>query len=73
MTRTVPTLEEIRGWPATVPVPLACSAIGISKSHGYSLLKSGEFPCRTIPLRGVHRVVTASLIALLAADQQEVA
>lgn len=60
-----PTLDEVRRWPATVDVRRAASALGISGSWAYQLVAQGEFPCRTIPLRGRTRVVTASLLALL--------
>jgi hypothetical protein len=60
-----PTLDDIRGWPATVAVHPACRALGISTSWGYQLIAAGEFPCRVIPIRGRSRVVTASLIELL--------
>lgn len=73
MSRPIPTLDEVRSWPATVPVPQACAALGISRSHGYELIRSGEFPARTLRLRSVCRVVTASLVALLEGDRKEVA
>jgi excisionase family DNA binding protein len=43
----------------------AARALRISKSHGYQLVRDGEFPCRVVRLGGSVRVVTASLIALL--------
>ena len=64
-TAGAPTLEEIRAWPATVNVPRACTAFGISKSHGYELARSGEFPARVIRVGGNYRVVTASIVAAL--------
>ena len=60
-----PTLAEIETWPATVPVPFACSALGISKSWGYQLVVQHEFPCKVITIGKRSRVVTASLVALL--------
>lgn len=61
-----PTLDEVRGWPATVDVRQACRAIGISPSWGYDLIKRGEFPCRVLRISGGRsRVITASLITLL--------
>ncbi len=62
----VATLDEIRRWPATVGVPQASEqALGLSRSWGYALVAAGEFPARTIKIRGRTRVVTASLIRLL--------
>ena len=63
--KTAPTLEEIRAWPATHPVPRSCEALGISQSWGYELIKAGDFPCRVITIRSRSRVVTASLLKLL--------
>jgi predicted DNA-binding transcriptional regulator AlpA len=60
-----PTLDEIRSWPAAVTLPKAATAFGISKSHAYSLVKSGSFPARTVPFGASVRVVTASIIEVL--------
>ena len=60
-----PTLAEIRGWPATVDVPKAATAIGISKSHLYDLVRRGEAPVRVLSFGARHRVVTADLVRLL--------
>jgi len=60
-----PTLSEIRDWPATVDVRHACSALGISTSWGYELVKRGEFPCKVLTIRNRSRVITASLVVLL--------
>ena len=63
-----PTLDEIRGWPAVVPIPQAAAALGISRSHAHELARTGEFPARVLEVRGARRVVTASLVALLSVD-----
>lgn len=60
-----PTLDEIREWPATVGVPEAARAIGISKSHFFELIKRGEAPVGVLSYGARHRVVTASLVRLL--------
>lgn len=60
-----PTLDEVRAWPATVDIPTACRAIGLSKSHGYELAKRGEYPARVLKVGGRYRVITASIVALL--------
>lgn len=62
---TVPTLDEVRAWPATVGVPDAARAIGVSKSHLYELVKRGEAPVKVLSFGARHRVVTASLVRLL--------
>jgi predicted DNA-binding transcriptional regulator AlpA len=63
-----PTLDEIRTWPATVKIPQAATALGISKSHAYELARTGELPVKVLRVRGVCNVVTASLVAVLSAD-----
>lgn len=64
------TLAEVRKWPATVSVRRACTALGISGTHGYALARRDEFPCRVIRAGGRVRVVTASLIAVLEGDSE---
>ena len=62
-----PTLSEIEDWPATITVPRAAEALGISQSWAYQLIAQDEFPCRVLKLgaRSRIRVVTASLVSLL--------
>ncbi|MEV6833569.1 DNA-binding protein [Streptomyces sp. NPDC051133] len=64
-TTNTPTLDEIRSWPATVSVPMAATAMGISKTYLHDLIKRGESPVQTLPLDGRHRVITAALVRLL--------
>jgi predicted DNA-binding transcriptional regulator AlpA len=64
---TQPTLAEIRQWPAAVTLPLACSAFGISRSHGYELAARGEFPARVIRVGARVVVVTADIVRSLSA------
>jgi hypothetical protein len=65
MPAEVPTLDEVRAWPATVSVPKAATALGISKSYLHGLIKRGDAPVKVLPLDGRHRVITASLVRLL--------
>ncbi|MFI5793821.1 helix-turn-helix transcriptional regulator [Streptomyces sp. NPDC051677] len=65
LSTAAPTLEDVRGWPATVDVSQAATALGCSKSHLYELIRRGECPVRVLPLGGRQRVVTASLVRLL--------
>lgn len=60
-----PTLDEVRGWPATVDVGQACRPFGISRSYAYELVARDEFPARVIKVGGRRRVVTASIVAAL--------
>lgn len=66
MAATGLTLDQLRDGPPTVDVPTACKLIGISRAHGYLLASRGEFPCRTLKAGGRVRVITASLLRLLA-------
>ena len=62
-----PTLRDIQeNWPATVPVPVAATAFGLSRSHAYELVTRGEFPARVIKVGRRYRVVTASVLRVLA-------
>ncbi|MBV9651728.1 MAG: helix-turn-helix domain-containing protein [Pseudonocardiales bacterium] len=63
--RHAPTLAEIRGWPATVDVPAAALALGLSRSHAYALARAGQFPAQVLIAGGRMRVITASLLELL--------
>lgn len=65
---TGPTLDEVRRWPATVSLPLACRALGISRSHGYELNALGQFPARCLKVGGAVRVLTISLVKVLSGE-----
>ncbi|WP_262059739.1 DNA-binding protein [Streptomyces sp. STR69] len=65
MATSAPTLDEIRAWPATVSVPQAAIALGVSKSYLHGLIKTGQSPVKVLPLEGRHRVITAALVRLL--------
>jgi predicted DNA-binding transcriptional regulator AlpA len=62
---SAPTLEEVKTWPATVPVPQAGAAFGFSRSYSYELISRGEFPARVIRRGRITRVVTASIVETL--------
>jgi hypothetical protein len=68
LTAKQPTLEEIQHWPASVSIPQACTAFGLSKSHGYELAQRDEFPARCIRAGGRWVVVTADVIRLLGGE-----
>jgi predicted DNA-binding transcriptional regulator AlpA len=42
------TLEEVRTWPATVDLPEAAEALGISRAQAYVSVKRGDFPAKVI-------------------------
>ncbi|WP_091449738.1 helix-turn-helix transcriptional regulator [Actinokineospora iranica] len=61
-----PTPREIQEtWPATVSIPIAAAAFGLSRSHAYELVNRGEFPARVIQVGQRYRVVTASVLRAL--------
>ena len=64
-----PTLEQIRCWPAAISIPRACTAFGMSRSHGYELAQRGEFPARLIRAGSRWVVITADLIRVLSAGE----
>jgi len=68
LTAERPTLAHVRQWPATVGIPPASAALGISRSHGYELAARDEFPARLIRAGGRVLVITADLIKLLSAE-----
>lgn len=65
--KSSPTLADVRKWPATVGVTETAQALGISRAHLYALVKRGEAPVRVLTFGTKHRVVTASIVALLEA------
>lgn len=70
MSKSRPTLAEIRKWPATVSVAEAARAIGCSRSHLYERVKRGDSPVKTIPVGTRHVVITADLVRLLSGEVQ---
>ncbi|MEU4224384.1 DNA-binding protein [Nonomuraea sp. NPDC026600] len=62
---TVPTLDEIKGWPATVDPATGGKPFGISRSYAYELIKRGDFPAQVIAVGGKKRVITASILQAL--------
>lgn len=66
--RIRPTLSEVERWPASVDVPTAATAFGISRSHAYELVARGEFPAKVIRVGSRYRVITASIVRALSDD-----
>lgn len=61
----VPTLDEIRTWPATVDPEMGARPFGISRSYAYDLIKQGKFPAQVIEVGSRKRVITASILRAL--------
>lgn len=70
MTST-PSVEQIRQWPATVPLwPEGASVFDVSRTTAYDLARRGEFPVRVLPLGRLLRVCTADLLAAVGASSR---
>jgi predicted DNA-binding transcriptional regulator AlpA len=61
--KTIPTLEEVKTWPATVDLVQGAKPYNISRNHAYQLAKAGEFPVRVLRIGRFYRVITAEIIA----------
>jgi Helix-turn-helix domain len=59
------TLAQVRKLPATTDVATASQALGLGRSTSYDAIRTGEFPVKTISVRGRIRVLTADLIRVL--------
>lgn len=64
-----PTLDEIKTWPATVPVEWAARALGVSRAHAYNCIANGVFLPRTVRTGERVVVVTGSLLHLLQKEE----
>lgn len=60
-----PTLDEIRGWPPTVPPAQAALAFGKSRRAIYAAIASGDCPFETVRMNKRIHVLTASLVRVL--------
>jgi hypothetical protein len=66
------TVDELRALPpTTVPPEVAFRALGVGRSLGYELIRSGRFPCPVLRLGRVLRVPTLPLLELLGVRVQE--
>lgn len=54
-------LKEVLALPATVNVVTAARALGIGHNKAYDLIRTGQFPVRTLTMGGTVRVPTAAL------------
>ncbi|WP_030674867.1 hypothetical protein [Streptomyces cellulosae] len=62
------TLDEVRAWPALVPLSQAARALGISRTTAFTRAARGEFPVTVLRILGGQKVRTADLIRFLEAD-----
>lgn len=73
MSKTQPTLADVRKWPATVSLPRAASALGCSPRHLQERVRRGDSPVKTLPFGNRNVVITADLIRLLSGEVREAA
>lgn len=52
----------------TVSIEEACRQLGIGRTLGYELARSGSFPCRILKIGKVYRVPAAHLWSLLSPE-----
>ena len=57
--------RELRNLPPMIPLDLSNQALSISRNHGYTLAKRGEYPVRVHRLGNAYRVARADLLRLL--------
>lgn len=68
-----PTLDDVRGWPATVSVTKAASALGCSRAQLYRQINLGTAPVRALMWGRSRVVITADLVRLLSGEGQHAA
>lgn len=64
-TRNSLSANEVRAYGLTAPLDVASSALGIGRTKGQQLARSGEFPVRVLRIGSRYRVPTAELLAAL--------
>ncbi|WP_307869010.1 DNA-binding protein [Umezawaea beigongshangensis] len=64
-TTTGMTEAEVRALPVSIPLPVANRVLGLGRSKGYTLARSGQYPVRVLRVGTGYRVVTAELRTLL--------
>jgi hypothetical protein len=62
------TLDEVRAWPALVPLSQAARALGIGRTTAFTRAARGELPVTVLRILGGQKVRTADLIRFLEAD-----
>jgi hypothetical protein len=69
--RGVMTRAELLTLPTTVDLKTGNRALGLGRSLGYKLARTGRYPCRVIEAGNAYRVVTADLQRVLGAVSAE--
>lgn len=61
--------EELLELPISVDMLTAFRAVGIGRTSGYELVRTGQFPTRVLRLGNTYRVPREELLRLLGIDQ----
>lgn len=69
--QAIPTIDEIKAWPATVDLVTAARPLGIGRTKAHEMARRGTFPVRLLRLGNRYRVSTAVLLAFLGVDVQQ--
>ncbi|WP_082526868.1 hypothetical protein [Kitasatospora sp. MBT63] len=64
------TADELLALPVAIDLDTANRALGIGRSTGYGLAKSGEYPVTVLRLGSAYRVVTSELLKLLGMERR---
>lgn len=62
-------LAEVMGLPVMVRLDDSNRALGLSRTIGYTLARTGEYPVRVLRLGNQYRVARADLLRILGIDE----
>jgi hypothetical protein len=57
--------QELLALPATVDVPTAARALGVSRTQAYELIRTGLWPTRTVRVGRLIKIPTEPILELL--------
>ncbi len=63
-------MEELLELPISVDMLTAFRAVGIGRTSGYELVRTGQFPTRVLRLGNTYRVPREELLRLLGIDRR---
>lgn len=63
--------QELLALPTVVDLQTACRALGIGRTAGYELARTGMFPCSLLKCGRTYRVPTARLLDVLGEDRSQ--
>jgi hypothetical protein len=65
------TRAELVALPPAIDLVTAGRALGIGRTKAYELVRTNGFPVKVLRLGNAYRVVTADLLRVLGAEQEE--